>query len=485
MEKRLVISSIVFKTIERFSVKAIGLIVSIILARMLSPGIFGQIAVIMVFVNLSHVFVLSGLNTALVQRKDVTIIDYSTVFYISFCIALLFLAMIWCFAPIIARYYSYSHLVLPLRVYSCTLPIGAINSIQIAKAQKEMRFRQMMIANLVSAMLAGGIGVVLAYFDMGIWALIVYYASNTVLVTIGMCFVTKWWPSCMFSLQRAKVLFSYGWRILVAALLCSLYADIRTLIIGKRFSDADLGYYNKGQQFPDVIATSMDVAIQSVMLPTLAVSQDHIEHMRQILRRSMSFGLFFIMPVMFFLSSSADSFIHILLTDKWEASIPYMQILCISNAFVPLLTSNLTAIKAVGRSDLFMKLEVVRRIIMLVILMVAVFCFHSVYAIAVSWMVNYIIDVVIVMIPVKGILGYGPVEQFKDLWRTLVASALMFVGVYLIGELLVISHIWKFSVQLITAVALYVTISLLLRNEILTYIFNGVRRFIKTQKEKK
>ena len=478
MDKSKVISSLAFKFIERLAVKGIGLVISVLLARLLSPDDFGVVAIMTVFINLSQTLIQSGLNSALVQNKDVTDDDYSTVFYITFSLAIVFIVLLTVFAPVIGRYYKNDSLVMPLRVYSLTLVFGAFNSVQVAKMQRSMRFKSMMYCTLTATVVAGIIGVSLAYMNAGIWALVVYYGSNVIVTSIAMLFVEKWLPKKVFSISRAKVLFDFGWKMLVSSMLCTLYNDLRSLIIGKRFSTADLGYYNRGQQFPNIISNTLDNSIQSVMFPALASAQESPDKLKAMLKRSMSTGGLIILPAMVGLSVIAEPFIKLLLTDKWLPCVPFMQLICIAEANIPFASSNLIAIKATGRSDIYMKLEVVRRIAMLIMLAITVFCFHSVYAIAVGYLISAWIDVIIIALPMKRILNYSLYEQLKDNWKTFIAAGLMGIGISLMSYICV-NYVVLLGMQIILGVVLYMLLCKVLKNDSFEYALNVGKKLLR------
>lgn len=463
MEKKKVISSLAYKFIERLSVKGLGMIISVVLARMLAPEDFGQIAIMTVFINLSQVIVESGLTTALVQRKDVTDQDYSTVFFINFALAIACFVILQISAPWISAYYN-QDITKPLQVYAFTVFFGAFNALQLAKMQKQMQFKRMMVCSLTATVISGAAGIAAAYGGFGIWALIIYNMTNSAVLCIIVAFVQKWLPKLEFSLQRARILFSYGWKMFISAILCSLYNDIRSLVIGKKFSNSDLAYYNRGQQFPQVISNTLDSAIQSVMFPTMATIQDEAGKMRKMLRLSVTTGAYIIIPCMFGLAAVSEDFIRLVLTDKWLPCVPYMQWLCIADAAVPIISSNLIAIKASGRSDVYMRLEMVRRMVMLAFLVGSISLFGTVEAIAIGYCVSRWMDALIVMFPVKKLIHYGVKDQISDLWKTILAAAVMFAAV-LSMNLLGWNNLVLLPAQIAAGIVVYLAAGTILGNE--------------------
>lgn len=454
MDKKKVISSLVYKFIERLSVKGLGLVISIVLARMLAPEEFGQIAIMNVFINLSRVIIEGGFTTALIQRKDVTEQDYSTVFFINLGLAVVCFVGLQIAAPFISVYYA-QDLTKPLQVYAITLFIHAFSALQLARMQKRMEFRKTMVCSMVATVISGTVGILTAYCNFGIWALILYEMMNGIIMCVTAAFAERWLPKFEFSLHRAKELFSYGWKMFVSAVLCSLYGDIRSLVIGKKFSGDDLAYYNRGQQFPQVISHTLDSAIQSVMFPTMAAVQDEKAKLAGMLRRAETMGAYVIVPIMFGLAAVSEAVVKLLLTEKWLPCVPYMQWLCIANAAIPMISSNLIAIKASGRSDIYMRLEMVRRVVMLFILMVSVFAFHSVEAIAIGCCISTWVDAVISMIPAKRLLDYDIRKQFADLWKTIMCAVIMFAAVQSMN-LLDWNSLLLLVSQVLTGVVLYI-----------------------------
>lgn len=478
MNKATIIKSLIYKSVERFSVKGLGFVISILLARLLSPEAFGQIAIITVFVNLSQSIIDGGLGTALVQSREVDDRDYSTVFYICMAMSVIMTAVIYAAAPYISGYYSSPELLGPLRAYAFSVFFSSYDSILTARIQREMRFKQMLLCSLCATVLSGCLAVALAFAGAGIWTLVVYYFSHTVINCIAMLIAVRWLPGLSFSVQRAKELYGFGWKMLAASLTCSLYYDLRSLIIGKRFSTEDLGYYDRGQQFPFVITFALDASVQSVMFPVLAKAQDERERLTAILKKTLSLEALLAFPAMIGLAAIAEPLVRFLLTDKWLPSVPYMQIICLAQVPVTVTASNLVALKAMGRSDIYAKLEFVRRGAMLLMLGLTILLFDSVIAMAYSFALSAWLDVVIASIPNRKILGYGIKEQVKDVWKILLASAGMGLAVLAVG-LASLPLPLLLGMQILTGALVYIILCYALKIESFIYGLNMLREMLK------
>ena len=475
-KKNSVASSFAYKFIERISVKFIGLVIGIILARLLDPDVFGLLTIITVFINLAQTFVQSGLGIALVQNRSTTRDDYSTVFYISLAMATVFTVILFVAAPFIADFYDSDQIIWPLRAFSAALFIGAMSSVQVAKLQREMKFNLMMRCNLTATIVSGAAGIAAAYMGAGLWALVIYHLAQMFIASVAMFIVDRWHPELVFSKERAKVLFGFGWKLLVSSLIATLYVDLRALIIGKKYSTEDLAYYNKGQQFPDMIANTIDVSIQSVMLPVMSAEQDNSRKVAEITRKALSLSMFGVLPMMCGLAAVAETLIPLLLTEKWNASIPIMCIFCFSAMAFPIKTTNLSVIKALGRSDMFMRNEMVRRIVGVTILLISVFVFDSVMAIAIGYLINAWIDAFIIICSSKKLIGAGFIKQLSWSWKTAVSGFIMLACVYMMNGL-DISRPLLLTIQIITGVVIYVLLSILLKNQSFTTILTKVKEF--------
>ena len=477
MKHKSVLWAFIYKFSERIAVKGLGLIISVILARLLAPEIFGLLAIIEVFINLANTFISSGLGTALVQNSTTKEEDYSTVFFLSFGIAIVANMILFVCAPAIGAFYKNDMIVWPLRVLSVALLFGALNSVQVAKLQREMRFREMMVCNLVATVLSGAVGVAAAFGGLQLWALVIYHVASTVVTSVGLVICSKWHPKWFFSVTRAKEFWGFGWKMLVSALLCSLYNDARSLIVGKRYSTVELAYYNKGQQFPSVLSSTLDTSFQSVMLPVMSRAQKSKELLNDYLLRSIALSSLAVIPAMLGLAAISKTFFPYLLTEKWNQSIPLLYIFCISYLFIPIQTPNLSLVMAAGRSDLYMKLEIIRRIVMLAILLPSIFCFHSGMAIAVGFLVSSIVDTFVIVAGTKRITDLGLGMQLSKIWKIFLSGFIMAVVVFFMNDLALHPLLLLIS-QIAVGAAVYIGALALMKEKMLFEGIGMLKKFI-------
>ena len=474
MEKGKIIRSLAYKFTERFAVKLIGLVIGIVLARLLTPEILGQVAILEIFVNLSFVLIDDGVNSALVQSKTADERDYVTVFFITAGIVAFAICLLELFAPAIAAYYKSPELVQPLRFYAFSLIFSSFNSIQVARMQREMRFREMMYCNLAATVLAGALGVALAYQGAGLWALVAYHYGQIVVACVATFLVLRWIPRGRFSAESAKRLGGFGLKMLAASLVTNLYNSLRPLIIGRRFSTEDLGYYDRGQKFATTVSMNLDTAIRSVMFPVLSRSQDERAQFLAILRRMKQLGSFVIFPVMFGIAAVAEPLILLLLKEQWLPAVPYLVLLSIAEAQVPLTSANLVALKSLGRSGIYAKQELLRRALMLIVLVISVVAFDSALAIAVSFLISAWIDVWVTSLPIKKLLNYGFLAQLRDVWKSLLTAICMAAAVWALG-LLGLPALPLLILQVGLGAAVYLLLNLALKNESLLYLLAAVK----------
>ena len=477
--KKKTIGGFIWRFAERCGAQAVQFIVSIILARILSPTDYGTLALIAVFTNILSVFVQSGMGVALIQKKDADDLDYSTLFYFNVVMCVSLYLIMFITAPFIAKFYKIPELTIYTRVVSLTLIVSGVRGIQSAYVSKNMLFKKFFFSTIVGTILSAVVGISMAYKGFGVWALIAQELTNVTVDTIILWITVKWRPKWMFSFNRLKGLFSYGWKMLVSGLLDTGYLQLRNLIIGKVYSSSDLAYYSKALSFPQLLVTNVNSSIDSVLLPSMSSVQDSRETVKGMTRRALKTSTFIMGPLLMGLAACGKSVISILLTDKWLPSYPFMVVFCISYLFLPISTANLNAIKALGRSDIFLKLEIIKKIIGIIII-IATFKI-SVMAIVLGSIVSTVINQVINSWPNKKLMNYQYREQFKDILPSLILSTIMFFGVYCVNFLNLNSWI-TLIIQVPLGALIYIGSAAFFKFEAFTYCLDLAKSFFKKSK---
>lgn len=478
--KKQVISGILWKLMERGGTQGIQFVVQILLARILLPKDFGVIALITVFLTLTNVFVQSGFSAALIQKKDTNLLDFSSVFYLSLFVAGLLYASIFSLAPLISDFYGEPQLVLILRVLSVTVLFGAVNSIQNAIVARRMQFKYLTFSSLGAISLSGIVGVTMASAGFGVWALVWQQITNQFSIMIILWFTVKWRPGLLFSIYRIKGLFSFGWKVLVSALLDTTYNNLYGLIIGKIYNSTMLGFYNQGSLIPNFIVSNINSSIGSVMFPALAANQDDKLRVKTMVRRSIVTSAFIIFPIMVGLAACAESLIEIVFTDKWLPCSPLMQMMCIAYAFWPIHTANLQAINALGRSDIFLKLEFVKKSIGLIILGITIP--FGIYVMVASHAVVSFIATFINSFPNRKLLNYSYVEQWRDIMPSFLLSAIMGVVIYAI-QFIGWNIYLTLCIQVVVGMAIYIGLAFIYNIECFTYILGIVKELYRRNRQ--
>ena len=465
---------------ERCGAQVVTFIVSIVLARILDPVVYGTVALVTVITALFQVFVDSGLGNALIQKKDSDDLDFSTVFYFNIGACLILYSILFCIAPWIAKFYEMPELTSVIRVLGITLIVSGLKNVQQAYVSKHLLFRKFFFSTLGGTLSAAAVGITLALLGYGVWALVAQYLVNLFMDTVILWFTVKWRPKAMFSWQRFKGLFSFGWKLLVSALIDTVYQDIRQLIIGKKYTSEDLAYYNRGKQFPNLIIANVNTSIDSVLLPTLSKEQNNKEAVKSMTRRAIKTSSFIIWPLMVGLGVCAEPIVRLLLTEKWLFCVPYLRIFCFTYAFWPIHTANLNAIKAMGRSDMFLKLEIIKKVVGVGLIFATMW--HSVMAMAYSLLISAIVSGFINAFPNKKLLSYGYFEQIKDILPSILLSTVMGIAVYCIS-FIGLHDILTLLIQVLLGAAIYIVGAKLCKMESFEYIWHLLKSFFAKRKQ--
>lgn len=477
--KEKTVSGLFWRFAERCGAKGVELIVSIVLARLLSPDVYGVVAMVTVFITLSQVFVDSGMGNALIQKKDSDDLDFSTVFYFNIALCLTIYSIVFLMAPYIAQFYANESLTWVLRILAITIILSALKNVQQSYVSKHMLFKKFFFSTLIGTIVAACVGIILAYNGAGVWALVAQQIVNVFIDTLVLWITVKWRPKLLFSISRLKTLFSYGWKLLLSSLINTFYNNMRQLVIGKVYSSSDLAYYNRGRQFPNLIVTNINSSIDSVLLPAMASEQDDIGKVKNITRRAIKTSGYIMWPMMIGLAVLANPITCLLLTDKWAMSIPYLRIFCIIFAFEPIQTANLNAIKALGRSDLFLKLEIIKKTVGIGILLLTMS--HGVLSIALGMLVYTIIASILNASPNLKLLNYSYIEQIKDMFPSIILSVLMALIVFPVTKL-GMTNLLTVICGVVLGGTVYVVGSILFRFEAFYYIYGLAKAFLKRQK---
>lgn len=469
--KKGLINNLVWKFAERMAAQMVTMIVSVVLARLLDPSHYGTVAIVTIFITLANVFVSDGFGSALIQKKDADELDYSSVLYFNIVLSIFLYLILFFAAPFIADFYGEGYEILTpvFRVLGLRLIPAAINSVQHSYVSKNMIFKKFFLSTLSGTIISGVVGICMAYSGFGVWALVTQYLVSTTVSTvvltfsIGNIFVLK------FSLSRLKTLFSFGWKILCTALLITGYQELRALIIGKLYSSENLAYYDKGKQFPNLIVTNINVSIGAVLFPKLANQQDDMTALKQTTRNSIRFSSFVMSPMMLGFAAVAEPFVRLILTDKWLPCVPLLQLFCIFYLFQPIHTANMQAVKAMGRSDICLKLEIFRDIIQLIVLLVVMWI--SVEAIVISMAIMSTLFVFVNAYPNIKLLNYSIKEQLSDILPNVGMSLVMFICVYAV-KFISSNNLITLIIQIAVGAVVYIALSVITKNNEFNLIKN-------------
>lgn len=470
-----IISNFFWRLMERSGAQIVTFIVSIVLARILMPEDYGIISLVVVFTSILQVFVDSGLGTALIQKKDADDLDFSSVFYFNFVVCIILYIIMFIVAPYISLFYGDAMLTPIIRVMSLTVVISGLKGIQQAYVSKNMLFKRFFFSTIGGTIFSAILGISLAYLGYGVWALVIQQLSNNAIDTFILWLTVKWRPKKMFSWSRLLSLLTFGWKLLVSSLLDTCYNNIRNLIIGKMYSAADLAYYNQGDKFPYVIVSNINTSIDSVLLPTLSEVQDNRIAVKNMTRRAIKTSTYIMAPLMMGLAFCAEPVVRVILTDKWLPCVPFLRIFCVTYMFWPIHTANLNAIKAMGRSDYFLRLEIIKKIMGTVILLSTMW--FGVKAMAYSLLLSGILSQAINAYPNKKLLGYGYLDQMRDCTLGIILAVFMGICVYFIGYI-PIPTIASLMIQVLFGATIYIAASAGLKLEEFKYLTDMIKSFI-------
>ena len=481
INRKTVTTNILWRFFERFGAYVVSFVISVILARVLEPATYGTVALMSVVVSFLDVFVTGGFASSLIQDKEATDADFDTLLIFNIAFSVFIYAILFICAPFIATYYENASLTWLIRVSGFTLLISGIKNLQYAFVAKRLEFKKFFVATIGGTVASGIIGIITALNGFGAWALVIQSVANHLIDSLILWFVIQWRPKFRFSVALLKKHFSFGWKILAYKIIYNISNSVRQLVIGKQYSEEDLSFYNRGKTYPNMIGQNITSAVNSVMFPVLAKTQDDMGRFNELLEKSYKLNAFVMLPVCVGFFCVAESFIHLLIGAKWLPCVPYVEIFC-----VVVFLNSIEAIfsngpMALGRSTENMILGVAECVFSIVALLVAMP--FGVMAIGYSMIISSAVNCLIYIFYLRWLSKFNVLRCFKSTVDTFAAAIIMGVVVYLIGTLQLPYYV-LLAIQILAGVAVYCLLSILFKNQSLPYCVSLIKELVRKKEQR-
>lgn len=475
--KEKTINGMIWSVTERLSLQIIHVLISIVLARLLDPGEFGLIGMLVIFTSIAQSILDSGFGSALIQKKDATQTDASSIFYFNLFIGVILAGILFISAPLIANFYLQPILVPLTRVLSFNMVINAFSLVQLSLLKRHMDFRKHFAVSISAVIISGICGIIAAYNGMGVWSLVIQTLSNS-LVQAGLLWViNKWRPTSHFSFLSLRSMFGFGSKLLIAGLIETIFKNLYQTFIGKNYSASDLGYYSRASTMQSAASVATSMALGQVIFSAFSPYQDDDKTLKQVHSKTIKMSMFLHIPLMIVLIVIAEPLFLFLLTDKWAKSIPYFQLLCVAGLLFPIVVQNYNLLRIKGRSALNLKLEVMKYI--MTAIAIALTYKSGILALLYGQIAVAVISHFIVSYVAGKLIGYSLLDQFKTLFPATVVSILMGIIVFLVGKINIVSNFLKFSTQICVAILIYYLINRLIKSPELIEFMSIFQNFIK------
>lgn len=467
------VKGVVWSSIERFSTQGVQFLIMIIMARLLTPKDYGLIGMLAIFLAVAQSLIDSGFSQALIRKQNRTDVDNSTVFYFNIIVSCSLYLILFISAPFVADFYNQSELTSVMRVVCLGVILNSLAVVQRALLTVRIDFKTQAKASLSAAVISGCIGIVLAYSGFGVWALVVQQLLNLSVNTLLLWIFSKWRPIAVFSWDSFHELFAFGSKMLASGLLDTLYRNIYPIVIGKLFSASSLGHYTRAQQFSEFPSSNITGIIQRVTYPVLCGIQDDMERLTNVYRKFLKLSAFIIFPLMIGLSAVALPFVDIILGVQWSFCGQLLQIICFAMMWYPIHSINLNLLQVKGRSDLFLRLEIIKKILGITVLCITapfgliVMCYGQIF--------NSIVALAINTYYTGKLINVGFIRQMKDLFPTILLSLTMF-GTILLVNGLIESNMYRLIIGIMVGIVVYVSGSYIFKFKELQTLFSLIRR---------
>lgn len=476
--KERTITAFLWRLLERGGNQCVALIVQIVMARLLTPNDFGLLAILLVLINIGNIIVLSGLGNSLVQSQHVKSLDFSTVFWLMMVIAILMYLLVFSMAPAISEIYEAPILTEALRALGFVFILGAIESVQTAYVQRDLKFRILFKATVASTLISGGAGITLAFTGAGLWSLvaqqIVYHLANC----IALAAQTRWSPSLSFSRKIARTHFAFGWRIMVPSLLETLYSSLSNLLIGKQFGSNALGFVSQGEKYPVAIDSMISGTLQPVLLAAISRAQNDISAVKSIVKRTLQISFFFIAPIMTCFALTASPIISLLLGDQWLPAVPFLQMYCISSALSSFHAINYESFNGMGRSDLFLKTKLVTVSYGIVLMLISIFVIRDVNIVVAAYAFSSFLSTAVNAFPNHKLIKYPYAEQIRDILPSIFCAAISSLAILPISSFNVypVAHL---ALQWLIFLLAYVLLSFAFNKKQISFLSQEIKKKIR------
>lgn len=425
----------------------ISFVVGIVLARLLSPREFGLIGMIIVFVAISESFINSGFSNALIRKQNCTNTDYSTVFYFNLVVGFLFFLLLNISTPAISSFFNEPELQPIVRVMAWILMVNSLSIIQRTILVKRVDFKLFARVSIISSLSSGAIALIMAFNGYGVWSLVAQRLSRQIFETLFLWIWNNWRPQFLFSWDSFKELFGFGSKLLISGLIDTIYRNVYYLIIGKFFSAQELGYYTKADDFKRIPSEGLNGVISRVSFPVLSSIQNNKPRLKTNYQKLIRSTMFITFILMMGLAAVSEPMVITLIGEKWRPSIVYLQLLCFVGMMYPLHALNLNMLQVSGRSDLFLKLEIIKKLLAIPIILIGIY--WGVKAMIIGMIINSQIAYLLNSYWSGKFVGYSTKEQVSDIFPSFLFAISMGLAVYLLGSFLPLAEVWILVIQVV------------------------------------
>jgi O-antigen/teichoic acid export membrane protein len=458
-----------------FSSQGISFVIGIILARLLMPSDYGLIGMLAIFFAFSNMIIESGFANALIQKIDRTESDFSTIFYFNLLVSIIIYLILYFTAPLIASFYNTPELKLLTRVLSLNLLIGSLSIVQQVRLKILFDFKSIALITLISVIFSGIFGVVLAYLNFGVWALVAQNLSAALIKTLLLFYFNKWYPQIVFNINSLKQLFGFSSKLLIAGLVSTIVNNLYSILIGKIFTPREVGYYTRARQYPELLSNTITTILQGVTYPILTSLQNERERMISVYGRLMRVTVFFVIPFLTLFAILAEPFVRLLLTEKWMPVVPLIQWLCFARMITPISALNMNILNAIGRSDLFLKVDLSKLPIFIIAIAITVPLGINIVVIG-NFLTSLLSFFINAYYPGK-LFGFGAYRQLKEMLSVVLATIIM--STVVIGLIWFIpGDLFKLCVGAVLGIITYLGAAYLLKIEELKEVNGLALRFI-------